>query len=187
MSSATVVPDAGDPPWPLYAAAVVELALDGDHLVLTPVPTPEESGDPGEPVADGVDGGVPSPLSPWGPPVWVLTAGDPYPRTLDATTNAERNTTLRGELDALGIRHDPALGRSPDGSVWELSVAVRGVDRERVRAIAARHGQLAVYEVDDRIRCVDVVTGAIVTTRPYRLERRPLGDAPLAGPPGWRD
>ena len=166
-------PDPGVAPWPLYATAVVELVVDGEHLVLTPVDT-----------ADGTASVPGAPLDPAGP-VWVLTAGDPYPVELDAAENAARNARLITELDALGLRCDPALGRSPDGSTSERSIVVRGSDRATVLDAARRHGQLAVYEIDDRIRCIDVASGEVVTARAFRLERAPAGSGRLVGPTGW--
>jgi hypothetical protein len=177
--SAALPPDPAAPPWPQYARAVVELVIDGEHLVLTPDP---EGPDPGE--ADGRS--EPDPLRVWQPPIWVLTAGDPYPRELTVAENAARNTVLRGELDVLGLRHDPALGRAPDGSTYEVSVAVRGADLATVLELAARHGQLAVYGLDDRIRCIDVATGLTVTTVAYRLRHGPVGSGELVGPTGWQ-
>lgn len=164
-------PDAAAPPWPQYASAVVELILDGEHLVLTP--------------DDGADPSGAASLAPYGTPVWVLTAGDPYPVELDDEQNAARNARLREELDALGVRRDPALGRAPDGSVSERSIAVRCSDRAAVLAAAARHGQLAVYEIDDRIRCVDVESATVVTQRRFRLASAPAGSGRLVGPTGW--
>lgn len=162
-------------PWPQYAAAVVELVLDGMHLVLTPDGTPDGRTDPVGVAA----------LADHGTPVWVLTAGDPYPEVLDAEENARRNALLDAELTALGVRCDPALGRAPDGSVSEVSIAARGTDRGTVLAAAARHGQLAVYEITDRIRCVDVATATVVTERPFRLKHAPAGSGLLVGPTGW--
>ena len=173
MSERTAPPDPDVAPWPLYATAVVELNVEGEHLVLTPMDT-----------ADGTPSGHHAPLDPAGP-VWVLTAGDPYPAELDAAENAARNARLIAELDALGLRCDPALGRSPDGSTSERSVAVRGSDRATVLAAAGRHGQLAVYEIEDRILCIDVASGAVVTVRAFRLERAPAGSGRLVGPTGW--
>jgi len=149
----------------------VELVLDGEHLVLTP--------EGRAPAASAVTAG------PVGGPVWVLTAGDPYPLELDAEENAARTARLRDELEALGARCDPALGRSPDGSTSERSLAVRGTDRATVLAAAARYGQLAVYELTDRIHCVDVASGAVVTACGFRLERAPAGSGRLVGPTGW--
>jgi hypothetical protein len=175
-------PDPGAEPWPQYAQAVVELVIDGEHLVLTPLPT-LMAGEVGGPVT-AVD--AQRRLAALGLPVWVLTAGDPYPVELTAQENAARNAALCAELDARGLRHDPALGRSPDGSTAEVSVAVRGTDRATVRAIAAGYGQLAVYEIDGRIRCVDVASGAVVTAVAYQLVGAPRGSDDLIGPTGWR-
>lgn len=169
-------PDPTATPWPQYADAVVELVVAGTHLVLTPDDSAADGPGPSSLVAALVDPG---------PPVWVLTAGDPYPLTLTASENAARNVGLRAELDALGVVHDPALGRSPDGSTSERSTAVRGTDRATVLAVAARHGQLAVFEIADRIRCIDVATASEVTVRPFRLERAAVGSGLLVGPTGW--
>lgn len=180
MTSESQGPDPSAEPWPQYARAVVELVIDGEHLVLTPCADTDTAPDvaPGQAPAGS--------LAPWGPPVWVLTAGDPYPVDLTVAENAARNDVLRAELDALGLRHDPALGRAQDGSTFEVSVAVRGSDRASVLALAARHGQLAVYELDDRIRCVDVTSGSMVTSVAYRLATAPPGSDALVGPTGWR-
>ena len=164
-------PDPTLPPWPQYAEAVVELIVDGEHLVLTPC------------VLDAAAQGA---LSSRGAPLWVLTAGDPCPVELDAVENAARNALLRDDIERLGLRHHPALGRSPDGSTFEVSVAVRGTSREVVLDLAARHGQLAVYELDDRIGCIDVASRAVVTTVPYRMAAAPAGSDVLVGPTGWR-
>jgi hypothetical protein len=166
------VPDADVVPWPQYAAAIVELVLDGDHVVLTP--TAARTG----------DGDAASPLASYGDLIWVLTAGDPFPVTLAAEDNAARERQLCAELDLAGIRHDPALGRSPDGASSEVSRALRGIDRATALDIARRHGQLAVYEIADEIRCVDVATSTVVTRRGYLLEIAPA-DGRLAGPTGW--
>ena len=165
------LPDPTLAPWPQYAEAVVELVVDGEHLVLTPC-----SPDAAEPDA----------LSTRGAPLWVLTAGDPYPLELDAEENAARNAALKGDIEQLGLATHPALGRSPDGSTFEVSLAVRGTSREVVLDLAARHGQLAVYELDDRIRCVDVASASVVTAVPFRLAAAPAGSGTLVGPTGWQ-
>lgn len=170
------IPSATRTPWPQYARAVIELVLDGQHLVLTPIDTREPS--------NGSD-----PLGAFAPPIWVLTASDPYPRVLDAAENADRLRRLCGELDELaaqGARHDPALGRSIDGSVSEVSRAVRGTDRASVLTIAARHGQLAVYEIAQRIDCIEVVSANVITSRAFRVHSAPVGDEVLLGSTGWR-
>ena len=174
------MPDSLDPqgpPWPQYAQAVVELVLDGTHLVLTPL-----TGGAGAERASGPA----SALAAWQPPIWVLTAGDPYPLALTEAENAERARLLCAELDAAGITHDPALGSAPDGSTSEVSRALRGIDRAQACAIAARHGQLAVYEIDDLLRCVDVASGTVVTAHAFATRRAAAGDGRLSGPTGWR-
>jgi len=171
-------PDPHAEPWPQYAAAVVELILDGEHLVLTPVDAPSDA------TTGAVREAAVAAVARHGVPVWVLTAGDPYPVALGAEENRRREESLRAELDALGIRHGPALGRSVDGSTSEVSRAVRGTDRMAVLAVAARHGQLAVYEIDDAINCVDVASAVVVTRRPYVARVAPA-DGRLAGPTGW--
>lgn len=169
-TSPSVPPDPSAAPWPQYAAAVVELIDAGDHLVLTPSP---------------VDVADPRPLLVRGGPVWVLTAGDPYPHVLSRDENAARNARLRHDIEQLGLTHEPALGRSPDGSTFEESVAVRGATREVVLGLAARHGQLAVYELEDRIRCVDVASASVVTEVAFRVRSAPAGSGAVVGPTGW--
>lgn len=158
-------PDPTSPPWPQYAEAIVEISLGAMRLELTPTDDPSP--------AVGQDGTAVT-LPPGVLPLWVLTAGDPYPETLGAPNNAARNARLRSELELAGLTVHDALGRAPDGSTAEVSLAVGGTDRTSVLAHAARHGQLAVYEVDDRIRCVSVDGGHEVTARPYEVRQAPL-------------
>lgn len=169
------VPDPAAAPWPDYASAVVEFVLQGIHVVLTPL-------DGARQPEVGDSSVLPTMLR---PPVWVLTAGDPYPEALSAEQNAARNTALRRELAVAGILHDPALGRAEDGSVWELSVALREVDRATALAFAAAHGQLAIYEITDTIACIDVASASVVTRRRFTLRSDEAGAASLIGPTGW--
>lgn len=166
-------PDPTVAPWPQYAEAIVELILDGRHLVLTP-DDPAAQDDACDELAGSAT------------PIWVLTAGDPYPAELGAVENAARLQRLCDELDALGLQHHPALGRSRDGAASEVSRAVRGAERANVLAIAARHGQLAVYEIAARIDCVDVASSSVVTSRAYVVSSAPAGSDELIGPTGWR-
>jgi len=168
-------PDARRVPWPQYANAVIELVLDGKHLVLTPL----QDAHPGE-----ASGPVP-----WRSPIWILTAGDPYPLELSAAENARRMSVLCQELDDAGIEHRPALCRSPDGSTQEPSRALHGVDRAQVCSIAARHDQLAVYEIETRIDCVDVSSGVVVTSLPFNVRHAASMTETLLetnDPPAWR-
>lgn len=177
MAAAAPAPDPDATPWPLYASAVIELAVGDEHLVLTPLPDPaaDDGGELG-PVLGPVLGSV---------PVWVLTAGDPYPVTLPSEENAARNAVLRQRLDALELTHAPALGRSPDGATSEASVAVAGAEQQVVLDLAAEFGQLAVYAIDHHIACIDVASARTVTVRPYRLARAPRASGSLVGPTGW--
>lgn len=149
-------PDPTSPPWPQYAEAVVEIALDDGRLVLTPT-------------VGATEVMPPALLPPALLPLWVLTAGDPHPRELGPEENAARNARLRTDLERAGLTVLDALGRAPDGSAVEVSLAVAGTDRASVLGHAARYEQLAVYEIDDRIRCVSVDGGHEVTVRPYRV------------------
>jgi len=178
-------PDPRCTPWPQYAAAVVEIILEGRHVVLTPLAAADRTEGPGGQGSDPATATRPLPAA-WGPPIWVLTAGDPYPVELTAEENAERERILIAELDEADISNDPALGRSPDGSTSEISRALRGIDRAQALAIAERHGQLAVYEIDDRIRCVDVASAEVITARAFTIAEGPAGSDALVGPTGWR-
>jgi len=185
VSSAEFVPDRRDAqqePWPQYASAVVELLLDGRHIVLTPHHVPPDRS-PDVDGAVGCDGG--EQLRARRPPIWVLTAGDPYPVELSSQENEARLLRLCTELDAADIEHDPALGRSADGSTSEVSRALRGIDRSQACAIAARHDQLAVYEIDSAIRCVHVASGEVVTTRAFVMTQRELGSVGPKVLDGW--
>jgi len=166
-------PDARAEPWPHYASAVIELIVDGRHLVLTP--------------SEDADGATDmSPLAPWGGRIIVLAAGDPYPAQFSPAENEARLRSLCAELDAAGVEHRPALGRSTDGSTCEVSRALRGIGRARALAFAARFDQLAVYDIDDRIRCVAVESGDDMTVRRYSLEHARAGSDAAIGPTGWR-
>ncbi len=157
-------PDPSLPPWPQYAEAVVEFVLEDAHVVLTPCAASDA---------------VAHALAPWGAPVWVLTAGDPYPLQLTRRENAQRNAELKTDIERLGLRHHPALGRAPDDSTFERSVAVRDTTRADMLALARRYGQLAVYEIDDRIRCVDVATAHVVTSTPFQIVTSPVTEDDL--------
>lgn len=164
-------PDPTLPPWPQYAASAVEITAGDAVLVITPVGPDDASPEPDD--ADRLPGALPG-----GGTIWVLTAGDPYPETLGAAENAERNARLRAALVAEGLEVMPALGRALDGPTSEVSLAVHGtdrarVDRARVLAHAAAFDQLAVYELDRRLRCIDVASGHVVTDLACRLTRRP--------------
>lgn len=180
MAGAAPGTDPATMPWPLYASAVIELLVADEQLILTPAPAADATGDVGDPtrLTDHVPGLGSG-------PVWVLTAGDPYPVTLPTQENVARNVALRRRLDERGLAHLPALGRSADGATSEVSVAVAGAEEQVVLDLAAEFGQLAVYAIDRHIACIDVASGHTVTVRPYRLERAPRASGTLVGPSGW--
>jgi hypothetical protein len=161
-SGASDAPIAPGEPWDRYARAVVEIEVDGAVLELTPrplgAPGTGTGSDAGDAAGAPVGGLLPSPVT-------ILTACDPFPRVLDAAENAARTAALVAELDAAGITHLPALGRSPDHRESEVSRALVGVDRATALRIAAAHEQLAVFEIDAAgISCV-AVADATVRTR----------------------
>ena len=153
-------------PWDRYARAVIEIAVDGGVLELSPHPLGTGGG--AGPDGSSLVGGL------LAAPVVILTACDPYPRALDAATNARRTADLVARLDALGISHLAALGRSPDRRESEVSRALLGVDRATALGIAAELEQLAVFEIDAvAIACVAVADAAVVTRCAYHTELRP--------------
>lgn len=160
-------------PWDRYARAVVEIHLGDATLVLTPLDGSAPA--PAAVAAAAPVGGV------LAGPVTIVTACDPYPRTLTAGENATRTAQLVEALDAAGAPHLPALGRSPDHRESEVSRALLGADRATGLAVAAAFAQLAVFEIDGAsIACVAVADGAVMTRRRYRSELVPAG--PAAGP-----
>lgn len=73
-----------------------------------------------------------------------LTAVNPGSQALAADENAERLVRLRDDIAALGLRALPATA-SADANDWpdEPSCFVAGLDQERARELARRHGQNA--------------------------------------------
>lgn len=153
-------------PWDRYARAVVEIAVDGGVLQLTPRPLGVPADGPSA-AADPVGGLLPA-------PVMILTACDPYPHVLAEDENLARTATLVAELDAAGITHLPALGRSADHRESEVSRALVGVERAAALRIAARHDQLAVFEIDaTTIACVAVADATVRTRCAHDAVLRP--------------
>jgi hypothetical protein len=158
--------EASGEPWDRYARAVVEIALDDRVLELVPR---DGAAPPAPPAAASapIGGVLPGPVT-------IVTACDPYPRTLAAAENRARTAALVRALDAAGIPHLPALGRSPDRRESEVSRALLGVDRATGLAVAAAHDQLAVFEIDGAtIACVTVADGAVMTRRAHDATLRP--------------
>lgn len=75
----------------------------------------------------------------------VVTAWNPYSQVLDAVDNAARNAALADDLDAAGLVHLDAVGRSPDGNWHEESFAVPDADEDVLLDLAERYDQHAIY------------------------------------------
>jgi hypothetical protein len=146
-----------DPPWVDYAATVIEVALPGRTMVVSPCGV--------EASAPGGGGPCPFPL-PW----WVLTASNPHPRLLTDEENLLRDQDLVAGLDAAGLEHHPAVGRSPDGTWIEVGRAIVGSDRATALAHARAFEQAAVFEVDDRLRVIACLDGRVVSACDYRID-----------------
>lgn len=160
-------------PWREYAAAFVELILDGRLLTLEPgEPTSSTAPESGAATAVATHETLPV------QPVWIITAWNPHPHLFSREENERRGNALESALTAAGLVHLPAVGRSPDWSAFEHSRAVIGSDRTTVLGFAAAFDQLAVFEITDRISCV-AVDGEVMTSMSYRLTERD-------GDPGWR-
>lgn len=112
-----------------YRDAVMEIALPTGRVAVTSAPL------------GTADGRFPSGLA----HLHVITASNPYSRVLDGARNAGRNTALARDLDAVGLAHLEAVGRSPDGRWQEASFAVLDADEEAVLDLADRYDQHAVY------------------------------------------
>jgi len=157
-------------PWRSYAAAFVEVWLDERLYVLEPI---EEA------VPSAATPGETLPVR----PVWIITAWNPHPNFFDREENERRGRALAAALDAEGVVHHSAVGRSPDWSAFEHSRAAIGTDRTMVLELAQRFEQLAVFEITDRIDCV-AADGVVMTSRPYRLTERALTEG--SEEPNWR-
>lgn len=158
-----------EPPWGDYAETVLEVALPGWTAVLSPLPDDAASGEGpvGGSAAPEASPLLPAPLpAPW----WVVTACNPHPLVLPDEENLQRDEALVADLDAAGVAHHPAVGRSPDATWVEVGRALVGVDRATALAHARAYDQAAVFEVDDRVRVIACADGRIVSSRAYRLQ-----------------
>lgn len=113
----------------IYLDAVVEIGFPSGTVVVTAAP------------AGTTHGPYPARLS----HLHVITASNPYSQVLDAADNAARNAALVRDLDAAGLAHLDAVGRSPDGTWHEQSFAVVDADEDTVLDLADRYDQHAVY------------------------------------------
>jgi hypothetical protein len=78
--------------------------------------------------------------------VHVITAFNPRSRLLRRGENDERNRLLAADLERAGLRHVPAVGRSPDDSWSEDSFAVIDADADHILDLARRYDQNAIFE-----------------------------------------
>jgi len=163
MTAAPPRAPTGPGPWDDWARSLVEIDLPTAGVLLRPI----AADDPGEPGDDDsrLRGLLPSHC-------WIITACDPHPERLSAEENLARTADLDLELVRRGIAAHPALGRAEDHSVSEVSRALVGTDRGSVLAVAAAFGQLAVFEVADRIDCIEVATARVRSSHRFAIGRR---------------
>lgn len=79
----------------------------------------------------------------------VMTAWNPGFARPAVAENIRANERLRAELEELGYVVWRADGRAPDGSEHEPGWIVWGMAVDQGLAVAARHGQFAIYVYDD--------------------------------------
>ena len=112
-----------------YLDSVVEIVFDAGTVLVTPAPR------------GTTDGRFPADVS----RLHVITAWNPYSQVLDAPDNEARNAALARDLQAAGLAHRDAVGRSPDGTWREQCFAVLDAAEDVVLDLAERHDQHAVY------------------------------------------
>ena len=96
----------------------------------------------------------------------VMTAWNPGFARPDVAENIRVNERLRAELEELGYVVWRADGRAPDGSEHEPGWIVWGMAVDQGLAVAARHGQFAIYVYDDGGRRETRVTQVSSSVRP---------------------
>lgn len=140
-------------PWDAYKVTIVSITLPAGQVTITPTDGP-------------ASGRLPDPL---GEVVHVVTSWNPGSRPLDRADNRARNGRLRTDLEHMGAIFVPALGCSPDGHWCEDSFAVTGQDRARMRALAADHGQAALFEIRTGELAVVATRDEHVSTTPCTI------------------
>ncbi len=118
-------------------------------------------------------------LLPFVVPAHVLTAWNPGSVRQSASANAAANRALRQELLRRGLAPTRVVGAAPDGSWHEDSLLVSSLGRQAAVALAARFGQLAIFEV--------TADELLVLACPHGQERRRVARRAPAQPavPGW--
>jgi hypothetical protein len=132
--------------------------------------------------------GVTSGRFPFAAPVHVLTAFDPGPVRLTAAENEARQRVLVGELPGHLRRWDAEAGAA-DGSHTERSVLVEGLADDEALALAARHGQDAIFRWSPDAWSVLPCDGGPASDAGWSLVSRPrpgAGRSPAPGPPRRR-
>lgn len=79
--------------------------------------------------------------------LWVVTAENPFSDKLSEADNRARRSALESQLDEQVSPYLKAVGRSPDGTWQEHSVALLDSGGRRARAIGREFGQNAVFEI----------------------------------------
>lgn len=115
--------------WEAYRTAVVDLALPGRPIRITPQ-------------VSGAVGAWPEDVA---APVVVVTAWNPDSVRLGAAANAARHRALVRDLASRGLTWWPASGRDTDDGHVEEGAAVPGLAEASGLELGRRHGQAAVY------------------------------------------
>lgn len=115
-----------------YNSAVIDIASAQGVVTTVPVQGPPQR------LIDLPDGAA---------HVHIITACNPRSERLPRGDNEDRNRSLEQDLDAAGLAHRPAVGRSRDSSWAEPSFAVLDADEAVVLALAERWEQHAIYRI----------------------------------------
>jgi len=108
---------------------------------------------------------IPLPLP---PPVYVITAVNPFEEVLSDTQNAHRNNALRSLLKSRGLKFIEVFGQSPDGKWVEPSFAVSGISRATACALSHLFRQRAFFELDEHEFRVISPDGKVRSARPRK-------------------
>jgi transcriptional regulator with XRE-family HTH domain len=141
----------------VYAATVIEIHWpDGPHQIVEPRPEGVTEGE----FPEDVDH------------IHIITAFNPRSRLLRRGENEERNRLLRTDLDRSGLTYVEAVGRSPDSSWSEDSVAVIDADPKQILDLARRYDQNAIFEWTPHARTVQWTDSVLVArTHGWRASR----------------
>ena len=144
---------ADDPGWSGYASTILE--VHGDSVAEVPLHRPIGMRERQIFAAAG----LPDTFG-------IMTAENPFGRTLDPAGNAERRASLEAELAARGEHPVRIDGLSPDRQHREIGVGLPW-SREDVVDLGRRWDQSAIYWFDGTHMWV---IGALTAAPPWRLE-----------------